>query len=176
MKNLPNIISLLRLLAAPVIVWMVIKDLYSYAFWLFVCAAISDAVDGFIARLFQARSEMGNYIDPLADKVLLVAAYLSLGYRGVLDEWIVILVVFRDLLIVGGVIFNNVFADKDLLLDPLKVSKVNTLFQILLVVVVLAGLYLGLPILDIMKDYLIFFVAITTIISGAGYLLRWFRE
>ena len=65
MKNLPNIISLLRLLAAPVIVWMVIKDLYSYAFWLFVCAAISDAVDGFIARLFQARSEMGNYIDPL---------------------------------------------------------------------------------------------------------------
>ena len=107
---------------------------------------------------------------------MLVAAYLSLGYRGFLDEWIVILVVFRDLLIVGGVIFNNVFADKDLLLDPLKVSKVNTLFQILLVVVVLAGLYLGLPILDIMKDYLIFFVAITTIISGAGYLLRWFRE
>ena len=87
---------------------------------------------------------------------------IRLGWPSVRDSWVVI--------------FNNVFSFKYLLLDPLKVSKVNTLFQILLVVVVLAGLYLGLPILDIMKDYLIFFVAITTIISGAGYLLRWFRE
>ena len=119
---------------------------------------------------------MGNYIDPLADKVLLVAVYLSLGYKGLLDEWIVILVVFRDLLIVGGVIVNNVFTDKDLLLDPLRISKVNTLFQILLIVLVLAELSFGLPALSSIKNYLIFFVAITTAISGGGYLLRWFRD
>jgi len=175
LKNLPNIISLLRLFSAPIIVWLVIKDLYFYSFLFFVFAAISDAVDGFIARAFQARSEMGNYIDPLADKVLLVAIYLSLGYRGFLDEWIVILVVFRDLLIVGGVMVNHVFTNKDLLLDPLKVSKVNTLFQILLIAVALAELSFSLPALGLVKNYLIFLVAVTTAISGAGYLLRWFR-
>ena len=176
MKNLPNIISLFRLLSAPIIVWLIIKGLYSFSFILFVFAAISDAVDGFIARTFKAGSEVGNYIDPLADKVLLVAVYLSLGYKGLLDEWIVILVVFRDLLIVGGVIVNNVFTDKDLLLDPLKISKVNTLFQILLIVLVLAELSFGLPALSSIKNYLIFFVAVTTAISGGGYLLRWFRD
>ena len=94
--NLPNLISLARLLSVPLMVWVILAGKMEFAFWLFIVAGISDAVDGFIAKHFGATSAIGKYLDPLADKALLVSVYVTLGHAGYLPTWLVILVVFRD--------------------------------------------------------------------------------
>ncbi len=104
--TLPNLISILRLLLVPVIVTCIVSRNDQAAFWLFVAAGLSDAVDGFIARHFGLLSELGTYLDPLADKALLVSIYLSLGLTGSFPAWLVILVISRDILIIGAVILS----------------------------------------------------------------------
>ncbi|HTC19032.1 MAG TPA: CDP-alcohol phosphatidyltransferase family protein, partial [Stellaceae bacterium] len=100
--NVPNIISLARLLSAPLGVWFILNHDLTGAFWLFVAAGLSDAVDGFIAKHFNQSSELGELLDPIADKALIVSLFVTLGLAGDLPTWLVILVVFRDLLIIGG--------------------------------------------------------------------------
>ena len=118
---LANIITLGRLLSVPVVVWLIIDGSMLPAFALFVAAGISDAVDGFLARRFNQRSELGGYLDPLADKALLVGVYVTLGHVGHLPAWLVILVVFRDVLIIGGAILLYMFTD-ELQMAPLGVE------------------------------------------------------
>ena len=103
---------------------------------------MSDAVDGFLAKRFGMASELGAYLDPLADKVLIVSIYVSLGIVDALPRWLVILVVSRDLLIVGGVMFSWLIG-KPVSVKPHPVSKLNTAAQLLLVGLVLAALGLG---------------------------------
>ena len=100
--NVANLISLARLLAVPLMIYLILQDAMAFAFWLFVVAGVSDAVDGFLARHLGQASELGAHLDPLADKVLLVGVYVTLGYLDHLPTWLVILVVFRDFLIIGG--------------------------------------------------------------------------
>ena len=100
--NLPNAISLARLFSAPLVVWLILSDQTKVAFWVFLIAAVSDGVDGFIAKRRGMETVLGGFLDPIADKVLLVGAYAALGSNGILALWLVILVIFRDLLIVGG--------------------------------------------------------------------------
>ena len=174
MVSLPNFISIARLLCVPVLVWLIVTDQMRVAFWLFVAAGLSDAVDGYIAKKFNASTELGRYIDPLADKALLVSVFVALGLRGAIPDWLVILVVFRDLLIIGGALLFHTLTDRTMRMDPILISKVNTLLQILLVGVVLA--YLGLE----FDDYgaavlLIYATAVTTVLSGGAYLVRWIR-
>ena len=174
MVSLPNFISIARLMCVPLLVWLIVTNEMAAAFWLFVAAGVSDAVDGYIAKTFNARTALGRYIDPLADKTLLVSVFVTLGLRGGLPDWLVILVVFRDLLIIGGALLFHTLTDRTMRMDPILVSKVNTLLQILLVGVVLARLGVGL------EDYgaatvLIYATAATTVLSGAGYLVRWVR-
>jgi cardiolipin synthase len=172
--NLPNLISLVRLLSVPVLVWLILDGELHAAFWLFVAAGVSDAVDGFVAKRFDARTSLGRYIDPLADKVLLVSVYITLGSLGHLPAWLVILVVFRDMLIIGGTLLFRIFTDQTIALEPLKISKVNTAMQIALVAVVLARL--GLSFGDGgLSDGLVYVVAATTFVSGAAYIVRWTR-
>lgn len=167
---LPNLISLARLLAVPVTVWLIINDRLGVAFWMFVAAGVSDALDGFIAKHFAARSVIGGYLDPLADKALLTSVYVTLGYVGHMASWLVILVVFRDVLIIGGAILYHTLTGK-LTMQPLFVSKINTTAQIALAAVVLAQSGLGVDYgLD---DLLVPFVAATTLASGAAYLAIW---
>ena len=97
--NIPNLITLARLAAVPVIIWLILDNDMKIAFWVFFVAAISDAVDGFIAKHFNAETVFGTYLDPIADKALLVGVYLTLGNEGYLHTWLVILVVFRDLVL-----------------------------------------------------------------------------
>ena len=172
--NLPNLISLARLLSVPLTVWLVLIGQHTLAFWLFVAAGISDAVDGYIAKHFNARSELGGYLDPIADKVLLVSVYVTLGYRGELDSWLVILVVSRDILIVGGSLLTMVLTDK-FVIAPLVVSKINTAAQIALAGLVLAQLGLGFS-LAVPVTALVYVVAATTSVSGAAYLVAWWRR
>ena len=171
--NLPNIITLGRLLSVPLAIWLVLSGWLTAAFWLFVAAGLSDAVDGFVAKRFNMRSRLGALLDPIADKTLLVSMYVTLGIAGHLPNWLVILVVFRDVLIIGGYLLVATLA-QTMRSEPLLISKLNTALQIALIGIVLARL--GLDLDDFgLSTVLIYAVAVTTVVSGAGYLVRWAR-
>ena len=166
--TLPNVITLARLCAVPAVVWLVIQQRLDIAFLVFVGAGISDAVDGWLARVRNARSHLGAILDPLADKALLVSVYVTLAIIGVLPDWLAILVVFRDLLIVGGLLVLALMGVRPAI-RPLLVSKLNTLMQI-----TLAAAALLLRGFDLDGDWLLPLlfgcVTVTTIASGAAYV------
>ncbi len=169
--NLPNFISLGRLLTVPVTVWLILVGEMRGAFALFVLAGISDAVDGFVATRFNMKTMLGRYLDPLADKVLLVGVYLTLGAQEYLPIWLVILVASRDFLIVGGTMFSYVVG-YDIKVQPLMISKANTAAQIALAAIVLGELAIG-GAADGLSRWMIYVVAVTTVASGGRYLVQW---
>lgn len=172
--NLANAISIARLLSVPLIVWLMLKHQWTAAFGVFIAAGVSDAIDGLLARRFGMMTELGSYLDPLADKALLVAIYVVMGLMGQLPEWLVILVVSRDIMIVGGTVLSAVIG-LPLSIRPLLVSKLNTGAQIGLAAGVLAHLAFGwFP--DLWIDLLVLLVAATTIVSGGGYIVQWWRR
>ena len=172
--SIPNLISLGRLLTVPVTVWLILVQEIEAEFWVFLVAAASDAVDGQIAKRFGAMTELGAYLDPLADKALLVAVYVSLGYKGLLPLWLVILVVFRDALIVGGVILIHTVSDS-VTMRPLMISKINTAAQLILAILVLGvrGFDIADGGLTLVLSYL---VGASTLASGAAYVVTWMRQ
>ncbi len=172
--SLPNTISLARLLSVPLTIWLMLEGQLLAAFVLFVAAGISDAVDGFIAKRYGSATELGQYLDPLADKTLLVGVYVTLGLQGHVPVWLVILVVFRDLLIIGGAMLLQLVR-QSMKIAPLKISKANTAAQITLAAVVLGKLALGLA-LPAVAEILIAVVAVTTVLSGSAYLIKWTRR
>jgi cardiolipin synthase len=127
-------------------------------------------VDGFIAKRFRAQSELGAYLDPLADKALLVSVFVTLGYSGAVESWLVILIVFRDLLIIGGALLYATMI-RTLRMQPLWISKLNTVLQIALAAALLAKAGLGFA--DGFTEVLVHVVAATTILSGAAYVVKW---
>lgn len=169
--RLPNLISLARLFAVPLVVWLIVSGEMAAAFWVFVAAGVSDAIDGFIAKRFDAASTFGSYIDPLADKALLVSCFVALGIEGQIANWLVILVVFRDVLIIGGAILALPLG-RPVSMQPLFISKLNTTLQIVLVALVLAGIGVGVrdgQFLLLMQ----YIVAATTLASGIVYAYRY---
>jgi len=171
---IPNFITLGRLLAVPLAVWLMLTDRYGAAFWLFLAAGVSDAIDGFLARRLKARSEIGAYLDPLADKCLLVSSYVTLGHQDHIESWLVILVVFRDVLIIGGAILYQTLT-QSLTMQPLLISKLNTVLQIALIGFVLARLGLGIGDGGL-TQWLGYAVAASTLASGAAYVAVWGRR
>lgn len=174
--SIPNLITLIRLLIVPLIISMILEDRYGTAFWLLVGAGLSDAVDGFIAKRFNSATKLGAYLDPIADKALLVSIFITLGYMGHIETWLVIVVVSRDLLIIGAVVLSYLI-DHPLKISPLYVSKANTTAQIMLAALVLADLGLnktmGVEQIILLMTYL---TGVTTVLSGALYLLYWVRS
>jgi len=168
--NLPNLITLGRLLCVPLAIWLILGERYGLAFWVFVAAGVSDALDGWIAKRWDQRTPLGALLDPIADKALLAAVYITLGFAGELPHWLVVLVVLRDLLIVGGYLLSRGVNAP----EPLFISKVNTLVQIALVGFVLARLGLGID-EALVTSFLIAAAGITTVWSGLSYLVRWAR-
>jgi cardiolipin synthase (CMP-forming) len=157
----------------PLAIWLVLSDAMTAAFWLFVAAGLSDAVDGYIAKRFDQRSQLGALLDPIADKMLLVSMYVTLGIADRLPDWLVILVVFRDVLIIGGFLLA-VAVTQPIATKPLAISKLNTALQIALVAVVLARLGLGIGDYGV-SQMLVYAVALTTVLSSAGYVVRFAR-
>ena len=171
--NLPNLITLARLLSVPLTIWLIFDGRYGAAFWVFAGAGLSDALDGYIAKRFDRRTWIGALLDPAADKAMLAGVYVSLGLVGQLPVWLVGLVVSRDLLIVLGFFLIHAAAVPKQF-DPLYISKVNTLVQIALVGFVLGQL--GLDIETGAATWLLIAAAVvTTILSGLSYLVRWAR-
>jgi cardiolipin synthase (CMP-forming) len=170
--NLPNLITLARLLSVPLAIWLIFDGRYGAAFWVFIGAGVSDALDGYIAKRFDRRTRLGALLDPTADKALLAGVYVSLWLVGQLPGWLVGLVVLRDfLIVVGFVLIQTTAAPKRF--DPLSISKLNTLVQLSLIGFVLAQ---GLGIeAEPVKWLLIGVAAVTTVLSGLSYLARWAR-
>lgn len=174
MHNIPNLISVVRLLLVPLTVWLIISGAYGWAFLTFMVAGISDGIDGYLARRFDWRTRLGSYLDPLADKALLVSVFVTLGFLRLVPAWLVILVVSRDALIVGAVLLSRLM-DHPVRVRPLMVSKVNTVAQIGFAVSVLGVAALGKP-LENLVVYGGIPVALLTALSGAAYLASWLRH
>ena len=172
--TIPNLITIGRLLIVPLIVWLMISGQSGAAFVLFIVAGVSDAIDGFLARTFNLRSSLGSYLDPLADKALLVSIYISLAVLDEVPLWVVILVVSRDLFIVGAVVLSWML-DQPMEMRPLFISKLNTVVQIVLAAVVLGDLALGAG-LATLRVILVYLVGILTIASASVYLVDWVRH
>ena len=168
--NLPNLITFARLLCVPFAIWLIAEERYGAAFWVFVAAGVSDALDGYIAKNFDRRTRLGALLDPIADKALLTGVYLCLGITGILPSWLVFLVLLRDALIVGGFLLIHRTAAPSQV-EPLFVSKINTGVQIALVGFVLARQGLGID-GGVLTAMLIAAAAVTTIWSGMSYLAR----
>jgi cardiolipin synthase len=172
--SIPNLITIARILLVPVIVWAIGSGEMLFAFILFLVAGVSDAVDGFLAKRFGMTSEVGSYLDPLADKALIVSIYVALGIVEALPRWLVILVVSRDIMIVAAVMLSWLM-DKPVAVKPLAVSKANTAAQIVLATLVLASLGLRIDFSWLIL-VLIVLVAALTLISIAAYVREWVRH
>jgi cardiolipin synthase len=172
--TIPNLITLGRILLVPVVVWAIASGAMLVAFVLFLAAGVSDAVDGYLAKRFGQTSELGAYLDPLADKVLIVSIYISLGLAGAIPRWLVILVVSRDLMIVGAVLLSWLVGSP-VTVKPLLVSKLNTVAQIVFACLVLASLGFQFD-LGPLRIALMTLVAVLTLLSIAFYLAEWIRH
>jgi len=172
--SLPNLITIARILIVPVIILLINSGQMAAAFVLFILAGLSDAVDGFIAKHFDQATQLGAYLDPVADKILLVSIYVTLGQLGHLPAWLVILVVSRDLLIVGAFLLAWIMG-LDIKVAPLMVSKANTTVQIILAGLILANLGFDLK-LSVITDICLYAVAGFTVLSGVAYLVEWIRD
>jgi cardiolipin synthase (CMP-forming) len=157
----------------PLVVWSLLNSQYPLAFACFLIAGISDGVDGFIARHFDMRSELGSWLDPAADKLLLVSVYIMLGWLGELPDWLVVLVVSRDAMIVGAIILSSAMGTT-IEMKPLLVSKANTFMQIALAALVLAELaWVGRS--PNLHQIMIAITAFLTLASGIAYVRGWMR-
>jgi len=149
------------------LIWLITTERVHAAFWLLLAAGLSDALDGYVAKRFNARTDLGAYLDPIADKTLIDGIYVALALAGWLPPWLAMLVVGRDVLIVLGVVLIQ-RRDPVFRAQPLLIGKVNTFAQLLLAACALAHAG-GLVDLGMLVTALIVVVSLTTVLSGAGY-------
>ncbi len=170
--NLPNLITVFRLLLIPLFVIFLLEDKADLALITFGIAGVSDALDGFLARILDQRTLFGAYVDPLADKLLLATAFVMLAILGQLPGWLAVVVVSRDVIILGGIgilMINN----RPLTIKPTYDSKITTFFQLLAIFFTLGKAYVT-P-YWFLGTYLIGVTAIFTLISGFHYLVIGFQ-
>lgn len=169
--DIPNVISIMRILLVLPTVAALANEKFALALLLFAVAGVSDALDGYIAKRFHYESRLGSILDPLADKLLLVATYLVLAWLGLLPWWLTGAVVARDLLIlVGAASFHVLIGEYEM--EPTVISKFNTVAQIVLgLAVVLSAGILALP--EAALDWLVLLVLVTTVVSGIDYVWTW---
>ena len=172
--DLPNAITVFRILLVPPVVALLLYERYTAALIVFGVAGVSDAIDGFLAKRFHWSSALGAMLDPLADKLLLVCSFVTLGYLGCIPLWLVALVILRDLVIVGGALGYH-FLVEQVTAAPRMVSKLNTFAQILLVLAVMFDR--GVQQLPVpWMDLLLYTVLVSTLWSGADYVWTWGRK
>lgn len=170
-SQLPNLITLSRLALVPVLIVLLNDRDYALAFVVFALAGVSDALDGYIAKRFQATTRLGAILDPVADKTLLVSAYVMLTVLEHLPFWLMVLVAFRDLLIVGGYLaYTSMYGPVQM--RPSALSKSNTVAQTVLIAAIFMQLTISL-LPEVLIELLMYVVAVTTIASGAHYLWVW---
>ena len=157
-----------------IIVWAIASSQMEIAFAIFIVAGVSDAVDGFLAKRFNMTSELGAYLDPLADKALIVSIYVALAIVAVLPATLVILVVARDMMIIGAFMISLVMR-KPVKVKPLMISKLNTAAQISFAAMVLGVKAFGFP-AGMWFDVSLYCVAALTLASTAAYIGQWIKH
>jgi cardiolipin synthase (CMP-forming) len=177
--NWPNAITIIRILLIPLFVYEVLDGQYAEGAVVFIIAALSDALDGFVARFWKMKTRLGTFLDPLADKLLVTSAYVILGIKGMIPLWLVVGVISRDVIIVLGALVLHIIHG-ELHPRPHLVSKVNTFFQLLTVILALSrGMTLGM---GVVHDWVIasmepaiVLTALLTLVSGVIYILTGLR-
>lgn len=172
--NIPNFITVGRVILVPVVFWLLVSGRVQAAFYTFVVAGISDAVDGYLAKRFGWTTELGAYLDPLADKLLLVSIFVAMGVMGEMPSWLVIGVVTRDIMIIAAVMLSWLM-DHPVRIRPLAVSKANTAAQLVLASTVLADVGFGLGLITL-RWILVWTTAVLTLASLAAYMRAWLQH
>jgi cardiolipin synthase len=132
--NTPNVLTLSRLLLIPIFLAMVSKRRFNYALYLFCLAALTDALDGTVARWFDCKTEIGAYLDPFADKLLLLSAFVALTLENLLPGWLLGVVVIRDVVIVFGYFMLSFLTNERVPVRPSYLGKVSTLMQLFCII------------------------------------------
>lgn len=171
LRWLPNAISIMRILLVVPILWLAASDRYAPAVTLFVVAALSDGVDGYLANRFDWHSRLGALLDPVADKLLVAGVFIVLTLDGRIPLWLTTIVILRDVVIVGGATAYN-FLVRPVQGEPTRISKLNTALELLLLVFVLSQAAFGWP-QDISITVLGAAVLVTVMISGIDYVCSW---
>jgi len=172
-KDIPNLICIARIILVIPVVVLILQGEYLFALALFIIAGISDGVDGYLARHFKWESRLGSILDPVADKLLLVAVFVSLSVVDLVSNWLVIAVLTRDLVIIAGALLFHFYIGKyDM--APSYISKLNTLMQILTVASVLSFQLTQIPLNVI--DWIVYITIITILLSGLNYAIVWGRK
>lgn len=170
-RDIPNLLCLLRIVLTAPIGWSIIEGRYPVALVLFFIAGMTDALDGFLAKRFGWQSKLGGLLDPAADKLLMVTAFVTLWAAGYVPGWLLVVVVVRDLVIVTGAGLYR-WRVGDLSAEPTIISKFNSFLQLLYILLSLAALVFGQPSRGVL-DVLGWAVLTTTIVSGSDYVIRW---
>ncbi len=174
LHHLPNLISALRIVLVLPLAWFLLQHDFDIALLLVFIAGVSDALDGFLAKHYGWSSALGSVLDPLADKLLLVVTFLSLGYLALVPAWLVVAVLARDIVIVtGGVAYYVSIGRFDM--APTLVSKLNTLMQLVLVFGVVLAQVFDFPRMW-MIEIGVWIVLATTVLSGMDYVWTWGRS
>ena len=177
MKYLPNTLSLIRITLVPLILWLLIQDLFIISAFIITAVGLTDFFDGYLARKYSSESIVGFYLDAIADKVLIVTIYLILGIKLLLPLYLIIIIVFREALISGAYLFKLALNLK-FNMKPILISKINTLLQIILIVFVClltVNQINQLREVMLIRSFLIALVTITTIVSSLIYIIIWLR-
>ena len=171
LSRLPNLITMARIALVPVLILLLKDQEYAAALIVFVIAGVSDALDGYLAKRLNVQSRLGAILDPVADKLLLVSAYVMLTFLGHIPFWLMLVVAFRDLLIVVGYVVYTSHAGP-VKMRPSVLSKLNTVAQIALATLILTQQALGWD-LALPVDVLVIAVLASTVISAVHYLWLW---
>ncbi|MDR3461906.1 MAG: CDP-alcohol phosphatidyltransferase family protein [Beijerinckiaceae bacterium] len=173
-RSVPNLITIGRLFLVPVVIDLIVSHRWWGACAIFLVAGLSDALDGWLAKTFDLRTELGSYLDPLADKALLVSIYVALAIEAAVPPALAILIVARDLIIVGAVLLSWLLR-RPMAIRPLLISKINTVAQILVAAFVLALEAMAYPVGPWVNSGF-YAVAALTLLSMAAYLQQWLRH
>lgn len=169
--TLPNLLTASRLVMAPVVVWLLVTGDVALAFWVFVAAAFTDLLDGNIARIFNMRSVLGAWLDPIADKVMLLSSLFALIWVGVLPVWLAVIVAVRDLVVLGGAAAYHRLTG-GLEVAPTLLGKTAIFFEFALVALALADVALNWA-LDWELHLLLPVTALLVVASGLQYVWIW---
>ncbi|CAA6819468.1 MAG: CDP-diacylglycerol--glycerol-3-phosphate 3-phosphatidyltransferase (EC [uncultured Thiotrichaceae bacterium] len=171
LRQIPNIITLTRIVAIFPICWLLLNDDYAVALICLVLAGLSDGLDGFLARRYGWFTSLGAVLDPLADKLFIIALIIVFAMKGHVPLWLMWLVIGRDIVIVSGALIYR-WVTGVLEMKPLFISKLNTALQILLLAATLmhVGLYALAPEI---REGLQLLVAATSLLSGLMYVFLW---
>jgi cardiolipin synthase len=172
MLNLPNTLTLIRILTIPFFLEFLAYQLYFEALIVFVIGGFTDFLDGLAARWMNQQTALGAYLDPVADKLLVFTSYVMLGSIGGIPAWLAVVVVVRDVLIVIGYVIIYVLVEERLQMKPTRIGKWSTTLQLLTLGVALTLLHDPKLFSSWVLDIFVVITAITTVVSGCQYLYR----